>query len=247
MRESQNRSVLQVTNVRDMCHVGADLCVRPFNPMCLPTPIIFFRHMYRPVSHSSTLAHPYFCFYFSPHAKDSKFPKINRIYSMETEIPPRRKPLRLPDIDYSESGAYFITIVIHERKNLFGRITDGNLVQLPAGEMVATWWKELENKYTGILPFEFVVMPNHFHGIIVIEAVDHMVKLGQTVQWFKTMTTNEYIREVRRSGWEPFDRKLWQRNYYEHIIRSEDDFNNAVLYIQENPNRWDTDDEYVDG
>lgn len=164
---------------------------------------------------------------------------------MKKGIPPRRKSLRLPDIDYSESGAYSITIVVHGRKNLFGQITAGNLTQSPAGEMVATWWAELKNKFSGISPFEFVVMPNHFHGIIVIESVDHIVTLSQVVQWFKTMTTNEYIRGVRRYGWKPFDSKLWQRYYYEHIIRSEDDFNNAVVYIQENPNRWDTDDEYV--
>ena len=166
---------------------------------------------------------------------------------MENGIPPRRKALRLPEIDYSESGAYFITIVVHGRKKLFGQISHGNLIQSPAGEMVANWWAELKNKYAGISPFEFVVMPNHFHGIIVIESEDHLVTLGQAVQWFKTMTTNEYIHGVRLSGWEPFSGKLWQRYYYEHIIRSEDDFNNVVSYIRENPNRWNTDDEYVDG
>lgn len=166
---------------------------------------------------------------------------------MENGIPPRRKRLRLPDVDYSESGAYFITIVVHGRKNFFGRITDGILVQSPAGEMVAYWWAELIDKYSGISPYECVVMPNHFHGIIVIESDDHSVTLGQAVQWFKTMTTNNYIRGVHQSGWEPFNSKLWQRNYYEHIIRSENDFNNAVVYIQENSKRWDSDDEYVDG
>ena len=61
------------------------------------------------------------------------------------------------------------------------------------------------------------------------------------VQWFKTMTTNEYIRCVNQSGWPPFPKRVWQRNYYEHIIRDEDELNIIRQYIRDNPTKWDQD------
>ena len=67
--------------------------------------------------------------------------------------------------------------------------------------------------------------------------------LRNVVQWFKTMTTNEYIRHVKQNGWEPFDGKLWQLNYYEHIIRNDDDLNQIREYIINNPLKWHLDEE----
>lgn len=63
------------------------------------------------------------------------------------------------------------------------------------------------------------------------------------IQWFKTMTTNEYIRGVKQSNWKPFIGKVWQRNYYEHIIRNEKELQQKTDYILDNPSRWDEDDE----
>lgn len=81
---------------------------------------------------------------------------------------------------------------------------------------------------------------------------EHMVRgehtgspLRKIIQWFKTMTTNEYIRRVKRDGWKPFDGKLWQRNYYEHIIRNEKELNQIREYILHNPLKWELDKEYV--
>jgi len=62
--------------------------------------------------------------------------------------------------------------------------------------------------------------------------------LFQIVQWFKTMTTNEYIKNVTNNNWPRFDKKLWQRSYYDHVIRDEEEFEHAILYIQRNPERW---------
>jgi hypothetical protein len=130
--------------------------------------------------------------------------------------------------------------------------------------MVERWWGELNRKFPQIRTDAFVVMPNHIHGIIVMESVGADLRvcpddprvcpdgkwgahigaplpggpdgeqgahtgapqqagapLPEIVQWFKTMTTNEYIRGVKQSGWLAFRGRLWQRNYYEHIIRSE--------------------------
>jgi putative transposase len=114
-------------------------------------------------------------------------------------------------------------------------------------------------------------MPNHFHGIIVInpppvgadlrvcpdpgirDATDrkfsHGGDLGEhigsplprMVQWFKTMTTNHYIRGVKENGWIPFEKRVWQRNYYDHIVRNEADFIRIQTYICNNPASWHTD------
>ena len=65
--------------------------------------------------------------------------------------------------------------------------------------------------------------------------------LHRVVQWFKTMTTNEYIRGVKTLGWKPFDGKLWQRNYWEHIIRNENSYHRIAQYILKNPQNWDND------
>ncbi len=114
-------------------------------------------------------------------------------------------------------------------------------------------------------------MPNHFHGILQIintntvgadlrvcpdngdehENGEHIEKgehagppLHGMMQWFKTMSTNEYIRNVKNNNWTPFDKKLWQRNYYEHIIRNEKSYLQISEYIRTNPLRWQDDKYY---
>jgi hypothetical protein len=78
---------------------------------------------------------------------------------------------------------------------------------------------------------------------------DRAPPLGQIVGWFKTMTTNEYIRGVKQQGWPPFPGKVWQRNYYEHIIRNRDALGRIRVYIQTNPQRWalDRENPHCDG
>jgi REP element-mobilizing transposase RayT len=67
--------------------------------------------------------------------------------------------------------------------------------------------------------------------------------LGNIIDWFKTMTTNEYMRNVRQKNWPSFNGKLWQRNYYEHVIRNEEEMNRIREYIINNPARWDDDED----
>ena len=164
---------------------------------------------------------------------------------------PQRRSLRLKGYDYTQSGGYFITLVTQGRGCLFADIEEDTLRLKNAGQMVVKWWNELSSKFPVDLD-EFVVMPNHLHGIIVIHEVQtggHSVSslqrtsLPEMVQWFKTMTTNNYIHGVKGDGWTPFTRRLWQRNYYEHIIRDEDDMNRVRQYIQNNPIQWATDEE----
>jgi len=134
-----------------------------------------------------------------------------------------------------------------------------------AGKMVKKWYFELENKFNDIKCREMVIMPNHFHCIIENigvpvgadlrvcpnttnnETISNNEKikgehtgspLRAVVQWFKTMTTNEYIRGVKNKQWQRFDKKLWQRNYWEHIIRNENENYRISKYIIDNPIKW---------
>jgi REP element-mobilizing transposase RayT len=155
--------------------------------------------------------------------------------------------------DYSQPGAYFVTICAHKRECLFGKIEDGAMHYYDAGKMVGEWWAELNQKFELIETDSYIVMPNHFHGIIKIVGADLRVcpskgahagaPLPTIVQWFKTMTTNDYINGVKKFGWRPFDGRLWPRYYYEHVIRDDESLNRIRDYIETNPKRWELDAE----
>jgi putative transposase len=169
----------------------------------------------------------------------------------------RRRSLRLKDYDYAQSGAYFVTIVAQERTCLFGNIVDGALQLNDAGGMVQLSWSELSLHYPGVGTDAFVVMPNHFHGIITLvgvgpcaypqsgqpQEIAPTISLPDAVHRFKSLTTKRYADGVKQSGWVPFPGKLWQRNYYEHIIRNEKSLARIREYILNNPMRWSFDPE----
>jgi len=172
-----------------------------------------------------------------------------------------RRSIRLKGYDYSQAGAYFVTVCTQGRVCLFGGVVEGEMRVNVAGRMVEKWWAELSNKFPNVETDEYNVMPNHFHGIVVIVGADLRVcpeptgahdeitgahtgaPLPEIVQWFKTMTTNEYIRGVKTSRWPLCPGRLWQRNYYEHIIRNEESLNRIREYIANNPLQWEVDRE----
>ncbi|MGD0923177.1 MAG: transposase [Terriglobia bacterium] len=127
------------------------------------------------------------------------------------------------------------------------------MIPSTVGRMVDLVWKHVPRKFKGVELGDHVIMPNHFHAIVRIKAVEagigadggaHSgVPLHRIVQWFKTRTTNEYIRGVRESNWAPLRGRLWQRNYYEHIIRNARELEWIRDYMTTNPVRWDTDPE----
>ncbi len=156
-----------------------------------------------------------------------------------------RRSIRLKEYDYSLPGAYFVTICTKNRECLFGHIRNNAMVLNEAGRMIERWWQELPRKFPMIDMDAHVIMPNHLHGIIAIvgaalrgrperpdskEGQPHRVAptLGIMIDWLKTMTTNEYIRGVRQYQWHPFPGKLWQRNYYEHVIRNEHEWTRSA-------------------
>jgi REP element-mobilizing transposase RayT len=174
-----------------------------------------------------------------------------------------RRSIRLKDYDYTTAGAYFITIVTHGRKILFGEVTDGVIRLNDAGRMIQSVWDELAEHYAGVQHDAFVVMPNHIHGVVSLVGAGPRARpsvkgqpqgvaptedtsamsVPDVVHRFKTLTTKRYIDGVKNSGWAAFTHRFWQRNYFEHVIRDEQSLQRIRQYILDNPARWEFDRE----
>ncbi len=172
----------------------------------------------------------------------------------------RRRSIRLKGYDYSQAGAYFVTICTQNRMCLFGDIADGKMVLNDAGCMVADVWNDLPNHYPHVQLDVSVIMPNHFHGIVVLTDTAGMdvgaggvgagLKpaptgkhhgLPEIVRGFKTFSSRR-INQIRNTP----GVKLWQRNYWEHIIRNKKELNRIRQYIIDNPQQWEFDRNYID-
>ena len=162
----------------------------------------------------------------------------------------KRRSLRLPGYNYSWPGAYFVTICTHEKQNLFGNITDSSMKLNPYGEIVQLCWKDIPYHYPEVNNETFMVMPNHIHGIIILQddqraglkpAPTKRYALSEIVRAFKTYSSRG-INELRNSP----GKSVWQRSYYEHIIRSESEYQKIGEYILYNPSKWETDQENLD-
>ena len=230
-----------------------------------------------------------------------------------------RRSIRMKGYDYSKAGLYFITFRVQNGEMLFGAIENGQMILNNAGKMILAEWGKLPQRFNNIELHEFVVMPNHFHGIVEIitpvgaplvgaqisgvhddgnndtahagdgttanvraplvgaqisgahddgnndtaHAGDGTtanerastrgaptegpmrVTVGEMMGAFKSITTLEYINGANNLGWEPFAGKLWQRNFYEHIIRNEISYYKISDYIVNNPARWKDDKFYL--
>ena len=159
----------------------------------------------------------------------------------------RRKQIRLKEYDYSQPGAYFITICTKDRMTLFGKIVGGDVIMNEYGKIVGSCWNALTDHYDNIALDEFVVMPNHIHGIIIINdnAVGarlprpyKKITLGNIVGYFKYQSTVR-INEIQKTP----GCSVWQRGFYEHVIRDENSLNHICEYITTNPVRWQIDRE----
>ncbi len=169
----------------------------------------------------------------------------------------RHHTIRLPDYDYSQPGWYMITLVADQRRKRFGEIVFGEIQENQIGKMVRREWQSIPQRFLSVELDEFVVMPNHLHGIICIqdtvqqnltspiqhEAFGHPTQrsIPTIIRSFKAAVT---LRARRILG-EPQTR-IWQRNYYEKVIRNESGLQAARLYIHENPNNWAVDQENDD-
>ena len=147
---------------------------------------------------------------------------------------PRRRRLRLPDHDYASPGAYFVTICTHRRVCLFGQIINDTMRPNPFGEIVETCWQDLAVHYPNVRLDAFIIMPNHIHGILILEEpIRSAHGLTEIIRAFKTFSARR-INEKRGTSGLP----LWQRGYYEHIARNDAALDGIRAYIEANPARW---------
>lgn len=163
---------------------------------------------------------------------------------MNTTKLPKRKSIRLPDYDYTSSGYYFATVVVQNREMLFGDIVDGEMIVNNAGKIVEVVWKSLPERFDIELD-TFQIMPNHIHCIIAIvgnglpsESEGTPTTLGKIIAYFKYQSTKQ-INIILHQPPQP----IWQRNYYEHVIRNDRDLMEIQQYILDNPMGWELDDE----
>ena len=175
----------------------------------------------------------------------------------------RRRSIRLQGYDYRKAGAYFITTVTQGRTCLFGDVVDGEMVLNDVGRLVQAAWDELPHHYPHVELDAFVIMPNHVHGIIRIVGAglkpastglkpatpfvraglkpaptDKRASLSEILRAFKTFSARR-INEHRCKSGQP----VWQRNYYEHVVRSESALGRIREYIMNNPQHWSLDRE----
>ncbi|OGO19095.1 MAG: transposase [Chloroflexi bacterium RBG_16_50_11] len=154
-----------------------------------------------------------------------------------------RHSIRLKNFDYSQPGAYFVTIAAYQRVQLFGVIKENKMFFSSYGKIVQSCWEDIPNHYFNVSLDSFIVMPNHIHGIIII--TDHVgaaptkkYPLSEIIRAFKTFSARR-TNTIRETPGLP----VWQRNYYEHIIRDEKELYSIRDYIENNFLEWNSDEE----
>ncbi len=159
--------------------------------------------------------------------------------------------MRLKGYDYSQAGMYFVTICVYNKECLLGKIVEDVMILSDCGETVRQCWNDLPYHYHNIELDAYVIMPNHFHGIIMLYENNVFVGAGlkpaptinrnalsEIVRAFKTFSSRR-INELRNTP----GTRVWQRNYYEHVVRSEKKLQLIREYIVNNPLKWHLDRE----
>ncbi|HHS50226.1 MAG TPA: transposase [candidate division Zixibacteria bacterium] len=163
-----------------------------------------------------------------------------------------RKSIRIKGFDYSSAGAYFVTINTKNQSNIFAVVNDGIITLSEYGKIAKQCWLDIPNHFTNVELDVFVIMPNHIHGILFLNEyydkgeaclaptqsnVSDKGTVGNIVGSFKSAVTKR-INDIRGlSG-----ATIWQRNYYEHVIRHDSDLDELRRYITNNPKQWDNDE-----
>jgi putative transposase len=158
---------------------------------------------------------------------------------------PDRKSIRLKDFDYSLASAYFITICTYKHAQILGKFADGEIIRSPEGECVQHTWQELPRHYPNVALDQFIIMPDHIHGILFlidqesigstpVSMAEKIHGLPEIIRALKTFSAKS-INEIRRTTGRP----VWQRGYYEHVIRNNRDLDRVRKYIDENPFVWE--------
>jgi len=179
---------------------------------------------------------------------------------MKQNTLPNRQSMRLQGYDYSTPGFYFITICTNQKECLFGGVVNGKMYMNECGVVALDYWKRIDTRYPNTIIHEHIVMPNHIHGIIEIVNVNPFVGaihesplqrnanpelyrnhrrkmlIPKIIGWYK-MNTAKQINLIRKTP----GTKIWQRGYYDHIIRNEESLFHIQEYIKNNPMNWNKD------
>lgn len=171
----------------------------------------------------------------------------------------RRRSIRLKGYDYSQAGVYFVTICTKNRDHYLGNIARDKMGLSRIGRIIGQFWIAIPDHFNNAHLDEYIIMPNHLHGIITIDLncrgevsspkiqgrgtlpLQEKRSLGDIIGYFKYQST-KYVNEILQSP----GKTIWQRNYYEHVIRNEDELNRIREYIQINPLKWQFDRENPD-
>lgn len=169
----------------------------------------------------------------------------------------KRQSIRLPKYNYAQPGAYFVTIVTHHRKCFFGSLRNDEVFLSDIGRIVEGAWREIPTHFPHVTVDEYVIKPNHIHGIVNMLQADvgapYMAPLrsnhsqesasptlGIIIGTFKAAVTRQVHKLDRFWGV-----KIWHRNYYEHVIRDERDYERIIDYMAVNPENWEKDPEFL--
>ncbi len=147
----------------------------------------------------------------------------------------RKNTLRLQGYDYTQAGYYFVTICTRERQCFFGKVAESGVNLNEAGLVIQSIWNDLPRRFPAAALDEYIIMPNHIHGIIILKgesgAVNAAPELGQVIRTFKAVAAHM----IRISSASKFS---WQDRYYDHVIREDKDLDRIRQYIVDNPVRW---------
>ena len=159
----------------------------------------------------------------------------------------RRRQVRLNGYDYSNGGAYFVTICTHEKRNVFSRVLDGTLQLHPYGRIADECWQQIPEHYPHVALDEWIIMPNHLHGILILTTDSNNIapaSFGKTQIGTVSAIINNFKGAVTRAiNTSRVEQNLsavivWQSRFYDRIIRNEKELNATRNYIIENPSRW---------
>ncbi len=156
---------------------------------------------------------------------------------MTQHLYPQRKSIHLKSAIYDQNGSYFITICTKGKEKLFGTIEDDILKPTKLGLVVSSIITQMREQYHGLSIPYFVVMPNHVHFLIQRERSARG----------KIISLANFIRKFKASCSMQWGNPIWQRGYYDHVIRTEQDRLQIIEYIQNNPRKWELDQEYIEG
>jgi putative transposase len=173
-----------------------------------------------------------------------------------------RKGLRLTGWDYSSEGVYFVTICCHDRQSYFGRICDNEIILSEIGLIATKFWKEIPNHFVHVKLDEYIVMPNHIHGIIILDYSLVRSRHGMTLQSNNgsnhninqfskpiknsiSVIINQYKSSVKRwCNQNGSDHFRWQSRFYDQLLHNENSIDIIREYIYNNPKKWEEDELY---